>query len=285
MAPKLEEQLVTLEHTLRELIGKHKKEGDSGLNGVTRRVVALEAKVATLEKENESLREELLAIRKQHSRDQEELHTELTDMRTKLDSIHEEGEIVPKLEDIPMTIKECMEVVQSELETKKDGWVEVVKKNLRQEAKKNHHEEIHIVHTTIEEEQMRQARRLNVRISSLTETDRSPEQDGRRLCTLLGYHADEPLPFTRASRAGRDTTRSRALIIQFSDETGRRDFLIRRAVLSTTPGTPMYLDDDLTLMQVEQRRTCMPRVLQARREGHRALYRDGRVIIDGWPID
>ncbi|MCO5550020.1 hypothetical protein L7F22_003497 [Adiantum nelumboides] len=48
---------------------------------------------------------------------------------------------------------------------------------------------------------------------------------------------------------------------------------------------PIYLDDDLTRMQVEHRRACMPRVLQARKEGKRAIYRDNRVIIDGKAID
>ena len=45
-------------------------------------------------------------------------------------------------------------------------------------------------------------------------------------------------------------------------------------------GDPIYLDEDLTKMQIEHRKSCMPRVMQARKEGHRAFYRDGRVIIN-----
>ena len=33
-------------------------------------------------------------------------------------------------------------------------------------------------------------------------------------------------------------------------------------------------------MQIEHRKTCMSRVNQARKEGHCAFYRDGKVIIN-----
>ena len=65
-----------------------------------------------------------------------------------------------------------------------------------------------MVHSTLEEEKLRQARRLNVRVIDIKETQGStPEKDGRTLCTTLGYKEDEALPFVKAWRAGKDTTR------------------------------------------------------------------------------
>ena len=194
----------------------------------------------------------------------------------------------PHLEELKANIKqECVAEVRTELETTKEGWVEVVRKNLKQEARKTAQEEQRpIVQTTLEEERMRQARRLNVRVTRIQEsTDTSPEQDGRCLCTILGYREEDPLPFTRAWRVGRDLTRSRALVLQFPEDTARTAFLRRRAALHSRQGPPIYLDEDLTRMQIEHRCACMLRVMQPRREGRRAFYRDGRVIIDGRPID
>lgn len=58
-------------------------------------------------------------------------------------------------EEITKVITTCME---DKLEATKQGWVVVVKKNIKREAK----EEVLIVHTILEEEEMRQAKRLNI---------------------------------------------------------------------------------------------------------------------------
>ena len=100
---------------------------------------------------------------------------------------------------------------------------------------------------------------------------------------MLGY--TDVLPINKAWRVGRDTTKKRALVLQFKDVEARVTFFKKRPILRGLGGDPIYLDEDLTKMQIEHRKTCMPRVLQARKEGHHAFYRDGRVIINGRTID
>ena len=70
-----------------------------------------------------------------------------------------------------------------------------------------------IVNATLEEEKMRQTRRLNVRVTGLKEWA-SPDEDAQTLGKMLGYEA---LPITKTWRVGRDTTRKRALVLQFKD--------------------------------------------------------------------
>ena len=108
----------------------------------------------------------------------------------------------------------------------------------------------------------------------------TPEKDGRKLCSMLGYKEDDPLPFVKAWRVGKDPTK-RALILQFIGEAERTAFMRKRVILRDLPGDPIYLDDDLTWRQVEHRRMCMPRVTQARDAGKKAFYRDGHIYIDG----
>ena len=122
---------------------------------------------------------------------------------------------------------------------------------------------------------MRQARRLNVRVTGIEEEEGStPEKDGRELCNKLGYKEEEPLPFIKAWRAGKDLTRERALILQFTNDESWSTFLRKRVILRALEGPPIYLDDDLTKMQVTHRQACMPRVHEARKEGKKAFYRD-----------
>ena len=171
------------------------------------------------------------------------------------------------------------------LEATKEGWVEIVKKNIKREAREEaQKEEVLIVHTTLEEEKMRQAPRFNVRVTGIVEKEGfTPERDGRELCNKLGYK-EELLPFAKAWRTGKDPNKERALILQFPNDESRSTFLRKRVILRGLEGPHIYLDDDLTKMQVAHRRACMPRLHQVRKEGKRASYRDGRIIIDGKPI-
>ena len=57
------------------------------------------------------------------------------------------------------------------MELAKTGWVDVVKRNIKNELKDEN-----IVNTTLEEEKMRQARRLNVRVTGLKE-GACPDED------------------------------------------------------------------------------------------------------------
>lgn len=86
----------------------------------------------------------------------------------------------------------------------------MVKKNIRKEVREETQREEHqIIHTTIEEEKMRHARRLNIRVTGIVETPNStPEKDGQLLCMKLGYREEDPLPFTKAWRAGKDNTQA-----------------------------------------------------------------------------
>ena len=106
----------------------------------------------------------------------------------------------------------------------------------------------------------------------------SPDEDAQMLGKELGYTKAQPI--TKAWRVRRDTTTKRALILQFKDLKSRITFFKKRPILRGLGGDPIYLDEDLTKMQIEHRKTCMSRVIQARKEGHRAFYRDGRVIIN-----
>ncbi|KAH7387744.1 hypothetical protein KP509_16G038900 [Ceratopteris richardii] len=122
--------------------------------------------------------------------------------------------------------------------------------------------------------------RLHIRITGLPE-GASPNADATDICRRLGY---ESMPFTSAWRAGRDTSHSRALILHMSSKETRSAFSRHQSVLHGLPGGTLYMDEDLTRMQVAHRRACMPHILQTHREGSKAFYRDGKVFIDGHPI-
>ncbi|MCO5597598.1 hypothetical protein L7F22_051677 [Adiantum nelumboides] len=229
------------------------------------------------------------------------MRQEINDLKAEVASLRdrspcEDGEIVEvkeaMKEEITKAIVETIEIetkamavsIEGKMDAKKEGWVEVVRKNLRKEVEEEAQKGEHfIIQTTIEEEKMRQARCLNVRVTGITETLTS-SPDAKDLCLKLGYKS-ESLPFAKVWRAGKDTTKKRALILHFLNEEERTIFMKKRVVLRVLQGPPIYFDDDLTRMLVEHRRACMPRVLQARKEGKRAIYRDGCVIIDGKAID
>ena len=118
---------------------------------------------------------------------------------------------------------------------------------------------------------MRQTRRLNVQVTRLKE-GASLDEDAQTLGKMLAYI--EALPITKTWRVGRETTRKRGLVLQFKDSESRITFFKKRPILRGIGGDPIYLDEDPTKMQIEHRKTCMLRIIQARQEGHRAFYQD-----------
>ena len=66
---------------------------------------------------------------------------------------------------------------------------------------------------------------INVRVTGLKE-GASPDEDAQTLGKMLGY--TEALPITKTWRVGRDTTRKRALVLQFKDLESRITFLKKR---------------------------------------------------------
>ena len=133
----------------------------------------------------------------------------------KLEESKEEGEICT-LEDIKEEIKKVKEDVKNDMEVAKTGWVDIVKRNIKTQIK-----EEHIVNTTLEEEEMRQARRLNIRVTRLKE-GASPKEDVKILGKMLGYTDD--LSINKAGRVGQDTIKKRALVLRFNDVEARVTF-------------------------------------------------------------
>lgn len=80
-------------------------------------------------------------------------------------------------------------------------------------------------------------------------------------------------------------TRDRPLILQFAGEAERTAFVRKRVLLRDYTGDKLYLDDDLTPIQVAHRKAYMPMVTAAHKEKKKAVYRDGRVIIDGKVVE
>ncbi len=241
----------------------------------------VEIKILKEEKERREWEKE------QWRKEKEDMNAQIEALRVSIASLTpEEGEIkVETKEALKEEITKALTAsIEDKLEATKDGWVKVVKKNIKKEAREEaQKDEVLIVHTTIEEEKMRQARRLNVRVTGIKEQEGStPASDGKALCAKIGYKEEE-VPFSKAWRAGKDP-KKRALILQFASEESRTSFLRKRVILRGLGGPPIYLDDDLTKMQQDHRRASMPKVYQARKEGKKAIYRDGRVIIDGRTI-
>ena len=146
-------------------------------------------------------------------------------------------------------------------------WIEVVKKQ-----KGTSMDRMEMMNATLEEEAKRKARVLHVRVVGWAEKG-SPQEDATNLGTKIGA---SDIPFASAWRVGRDESRAKALIIRFMDIDKKKAFLSKRKALK---GEKIYLDDDLTPAQVAHRKENIPRVLEARKEGKWAVYRDGKVII------
>ena len=168
--------------------------------------------------------------------------------------------------DIAKDAKAQAEHAQNEIKANAP-WIEVVKKQ-----KGTSMDRMAMMNATLEEEAKRKARALHVRVVGWAEKG-SPQEDAKNLATKIGA---SDIPFASAWRVGRDESRAKALIIRFMDIDKKKAFLSKRKALK---GEKIYLDDDLTPAQVAHRKENMPRVLDARKEGKWAVYRDGKVII------
>ncbi|MCO5605021.1 hypothetical protein L7F22_059197 [Adiantum nelumboides] len=281
-----------VEEMIARAISQVKKEADKELNTEMRK---LSDKIKQLEEERKQMEEQIKVLTDErdkwkiaHANIQQEFTRELHRMQEDIHhlrgAVREEGELSHMDELKEGLKKECIaelkEDMIQELDTKQGSWIEVVKKNIKKEVReKRAKEEVTRVQNTLEEEKLRHARRLNVRITGLPE-GASPDTDAQELYRSLGYTT---MPFTRVWKAGKDATRSRALILQMQSQEDRVAFFRKRAILRGRPGGTIYMDEDLTRMQIEHRRVCMPQILEARRGGRKAFYRDGRAFIDGRP--
>ena len=82
---------------------------------------------------------------------------------------------------------------------------------------------------------------------------------------------------------GRDPTK-RALMLQFNNREAKMAFMKTRVALKALAGDPIYLDDDLTILQVKHRQACMPKIRELRKDGKKVFYRNGRIFVDGKPL-
>ena len=290
-----------LETQLKKMIADTKKEFDKSLNTVRD---SLMDRINRLEEENTQLRATVKAVQ-----DKEELLTnEVQNLQTELKQFkengREEGEISPEViadlaelkkahAELKLTTSLAVAETVEKMETCKKSWVEAVKETegtwakewtlVKEKGKKVvPNKAIDLVNATLEEERMRQARRLNVRVTGIVEKEGTlPADDGKALCKILGYDEEEEPPYAGVWRVGTDYTRSRALILQFKDEITRITFLKKRVILRGLKDQKIYLDDDLTPTQIAHRKQEMPKVLAARNAGKKAVYRDGHVFIDG----
>ncbi len=272
-----EEKMTQMETTYKEMLTKYKKEADNALNTVKNNLIK---RIGALEEDTKQWKQEKISMQKEIK----ELQEEVTLLKS---NTHEEGEITEASKEvIKMEIVESVsKTIEGKMEAAKEGWVQVVKKNLKQEVTKEVTEIAHkeVVASTLEEEKRRRARRLNIRVSGIKETTATPEEDGKSLCIKLGLQEEEPTPFTKAWRGPqpKDAAQSKALLLQFPNEVSRNAFMRHRALLRDLPGESIYFDDDLTWMQREHRRSLMPMITKARKEGKKAFYRDGHAVIEG----
>lgn len=73
-------------------------------------------------------------------------------------------------------------------------------------------------------------------------------------------------------------------MLQFNNIEAKMAFMKKRVALKALAGDPIYLDDDLTILQVKHRQACMPKIKELRKDGRKVFYRDGRIFVDGKPL-
>lgn len=290
MEAKLEKFEKAMEKTMKD----YKKMVDSNINTINRDLLA---RIAKLEVDTEVWKKDKLVMQAEMEgwrTEKVEMQEEINLLKAKVESMEgkEEGEITETekealREEITKALTETME---EKIEAKREGQVDVVKKKMKAEVKEEVKEatkeerkleETLLVNATIEEEKMRQARKLNVRVTGLKKT--TAESDGKELCTKLGYEEDTSPPFVNAWWVGRDPTK-RALMLQFNNIEAKMAFMKKRVALKALAGDPIYLDDDLTILQVKHRQACMPKIRELRKDGKNVFYRDGRIFVDGKPL-
>lgn len=276
--------LAKTEAAFENKLKEQKKTSDSSINAITLRLSKMEKEIEALHKEKEEWAKEKRNWEAERMTMRQELDLLKGEIASLRDRAPEEGEITIEAKEAikEELTKALTESIEGKLEATREGWVEVVKKNLKKEVQ----EDSNMVQSTLNEEKMRRARRLNIRVTGIPESANStPEMDGKALCTKLGYN-NEVLPFARAWRTiPKDSTKGKALVLQFPDEVSRMTFMRKRTILRSLPGDPIYFDDDLTIMQLEHRRLCMPEIKAARKSGKKAHYRDGHIYIDGKRVE
>ncbi|MCO5590752.1 hypothetical protein L7F22_044727 [Adiantum nelumboides] len=195
-----------VEEMIARAISQVKEETDKALNTEMRK---LSDKIKQLEEERRQKEEQLKVLADErdtwkiaHAEIQQEFTRELHRMQEDIHhwrgAVREEGELSHMDELKEGLKKECIaelkEDMIQEMDTKQGSWIEVVKKNIKKEVREERaKEEVTRVQDTLEEEKLRHARRLNVRIIGLPE-GASPDTDAQAFCRSLGYTT---MPFTR----------------------------------------------------------------------------------------
>ncbi|MCO5580339.1 hypothetical protein L7F22_034205 [Adiantum nelumboides] len=207
---------------LDDKIKEHKKSLDTALKTIIHQISKLEKESETYNKEKEAWekekerwetekeqeKEEWRKQREEWAKEREDMREQIELLKASIASLTpEEGEMHADTKEAlkEELTKALTASIEDKLEASKNGWVEVVKKNIKEEAREEaRKEEILMVNTTLEEEKMRQARRLNVRIMGILEKEGSTlEIDGKTLCKKLGYKEEESPPFLEAWRAAK----------------------------------------------------------------------------------
>lgn len=119
------------------------------------------------------------------------------------------------------------------------------------------------------------ARRKNVRISGL------PEIENEDVKSVVTKFLDETLQVSNAElaqafRIGNKGAQPRGIIVKFVNQTQRDVALANKAMLK---GRRIWLDPDLTPLQVEVRRKELAKVKEAQESGFVAYLHDGRAIV------
>ncbi|MCO5581522.1 hypothetical protein L7F22_035408 [Adiantum nelumboides] len=170
-----------VEDMIARAITQAKKEADKALNAEVRK---MSEKMKQMEDSIKGLTEEKDAWKKKF----EELQEGINHLRIS----KEEGEI-SSFEDIEVEIKnkwkaDIKEEIQTEMEAKQSGWVEVVKKNIKKEVCEEVHMGEHLrVQLTLEEERLRHLRKHNVRITGLKEGPSAEEDAPQQLYQSAGF--------------------------------------------------------------------------------------------------
>ena len=103
----------------------------------------------------------------------EKLKVENTNLKKQFNDLElsREDNEISSIEDRKKEMEKVKEEVKNDMELTKTGWLDVVKRNIKKEIKDEN-----IFNTTLEEEKMHQAQRLNVCVARLKESA-SPKED------------------------------------------------------------------------------------------------------------
>lgn len=119
------------------------------------------------------------------------------------------------------------------------------------------------------------SRRKNVRISGLLESEKEEVKSVVTKFLAETLHVANP-DVVQAFRIGTIGSQPRAIIVKFNDQTQRDMALANKAALK---GQRIWLDPDLTPLQVEARRKELSKVKEAQDAGFVAYLRDSQAVI------